>query len=190
MLRLTEPTTGSATQKQPTKDERDIDTMTLCLRMPPLNNKATYTEWYEQVRDFTSKKDVVDGKVKEAGWSEKTFNRKLELVKEKFGDRLVKFGVGQGATYTLLKDAKAKEGVQPEARTTANQETVSPKAQSRHPPLGDDSDDSAFGGQSSTVNHCHDGGDSGSRESRTGENPVVETDLEKAARDHLNATKH
>jgi hypothetical protein len=43
---------------------------------------------------------------------------------------------------------------------------------------------------STTVNHCRDGGDSGSRESRTGENPVVETDLEKAARDHLNATKH
>jgi hypothetical protein len=189
-IAVTELITGSAIQKQQTKDERDIDTMTLCLRMTPLNNKATYTEWHEQVHDYTSKKVVdKDGtlRVIKEGWSEKTFNRKLELMKEKFGARLVKRGDGQGAIYTLLlaKDA------QPEAnqRTTANPETVSPKALSRHPLKGDDSDDSGFGGPSSTVNYCHDGGDSGSRETRTGEN-LVESELEKAARDQLNATKH
>jgi hypothetical protein len=84
-LAVTELTTGSATQKQSTKDERDADTMTLCLRMPPLNNKATYTQWRERVRDFTSKKEVVGGKVKvvKEGWSQNTFDSKLKLVKKK-----------------------------------------------------------------------------------------------------------
>jgi hypothetical protein len=164
--------------------------------MPPLNNKATYTEWYERVRDFTSKKDVVDGKVKvtKQGWSKKTFDRKLELVKKKYGNQLVKTGDGQGATYALLpvKDAKAKEGVQPESRgsSTVNQFTVSPEAASRQSLMGIDAGDAASQEPPSSVNQRHDGSDAGSRESGTEANPIAETDLEKAARDHLNATKH
>ena len=61
-----------------------------------------------------------------------------------------------------------------------------------NPLIGDDSDDSAFEGPSSTVNHCHDSGDSGSRETRTEANPVAENSLLDAALRQLNAetTKH
>jgi hypothetical protein len=162
--------------------------------MSPLNNKATYSQWYERARDFTSKKNVVDGKVIKEGWSKKTFDRKLEMVKKKYGDRLTKTGDGQGATYTLLSSAKDKEGVQPERQgsSTVNQFTVSPEVASRQSLMGIDADDAASQGPSSSVNQRHDGGDAGSRESRTGENPVAESSVLDEALGQLNAetTKH
>jgi hypothetical protein len=90
-------------------------------------NKATHTEWCKAAHDYTTRrKKGPDGVVTviRKGWSDATFNRKLDLAKEKWGSRLIQTGTGQGATYSLM------EGVQPaeaggEAET---QEPLSPKA--------------------------------------------------------------
>jgi hypothetical protein len=58
--------------------------------------------------------------------------------------------------------------------------------------LGIESGESAFGGQSSTLKYSHESGESGSCESRTGENPVAENSVLDEALGQLNAetTKH
>jgi hypothetical protein len=172
---------GSApAKKQFTKDERDLDAMQRTLEL--CGNKATHAQWCKAAHDYTAiRKKGTDGVITviKKGWSDGTFNNKLTLARQVWGPRLVKSGEGQGATYTLLQPG-APEAITP--KTTPVQPLQS------HPLRGDESAWGGFEGPQSTPKHSNQSDWSGSRETRTGENPVAETDLERLARENL--TKH
>jgi hypothetical protein len=173
-------------EKKPPKEERDLQQMERFLIS--LGGKATYSRWFETARDLTAQKK--DGKIIKDGMSRKTFDRRLKELKKQ--GRVTVNGEGQGAVYSWVKPEDRPKGVQPErTEGTATQEKTA-VTNYRHvtPLMGSDGGDGGFGDQTSTVKHRQTENDGGSRETRTGANPVVETDLERMARDHLNATKH
>jgi hypothetical protein len=190
-------TTASAhTEKKPLKEVRDLSQMEFILERL-LKNKATRTAWMKAMQNQTSSKD---GK---GGWSEATFDRRLNKLKTQ--GRVSSTGdlnkPQQGDEYSVAYTEQAKANRAKAYGTTSTTATgngkdsqtekqPSPKAPSPHPLKGDEGDEGTFLGAASTLKHPHERNEGGSRESRTGENSVVETDLEKAARDQLNATKH
>jgi hypothetical protein len=101
---------GAPAEKRSTKAERNLETMEFVLDFH-LGNKATFTEWFEKVHEFTSKKEK--GKVVKEGWSETTFRRVLKMLKDQ-GRVIVT--AGQGEYYSLVYSEQAKRarsGVQP-----------------------------------------------------------------------------
>jgi hypothetical protein len=115
----------------------------------------------------------------------------------KYGDRHTKTGDGQGASYTLLpvKDAKAGEGVQPESQEGSDPNQENHPSQTTPTPSPYKETGVVRGGfdwPQGTPKHPDGGSWGGSRETRTGENPVAESSVLDEALPQLNAetTKH
>jgi hypothetical protein len=170
------------TGKPPTKEEQDLSRMESALVC--IGNKATYTQWFEEVHKWTTTKGK-DGKARE-GWSDSTFQRKLRKLKEQ---GRVTGGENQGDCYSMLfteRAQRARKGVQPdkpggasEERAASQKTTVNNHSHS-HLLKRDDCDDCGFGTARAQSNDSHQETDCGSPESGNCPDPaVVMTDLEK-----------
>ena len=176
VLAVKECVAGSQAGAKPTKEEEDLNKMTTVLIC--LGNKATYTQWFEEVQRWTATKDA-DGKVIKEGWSQKTFDRKLSKLKE-LGR--VAGGENQGDCYSFAP--KAKRGVQPDK--DLGREKEGPRSEestvtnNRHvtPFKGGDGGDGSFRDRQAPSNHRQNENDGGSPESRADQDSVAMTDLE------------
>jgi hypothetical protein len=159
-----------------------------------IGNKATYTQWFEEVHRWTTTKNK-DGEVIK-GWSDSTFQRKLRKLKEQ--GRVIGGG-DQGDCYSVVHTEQAQQaraGIQPEGPGEPSEEgadsqdsTVNNHSHS-HPLKGDDCGDCDFGTVKAQSNHSQNENDCGSSESRTApDSSVAKTDLEQEIWESLKKSK-
>jgi hypothetical protein len=90
---------GAPAAKPMTKEARNLESMEWCLDI--LGGSATRAEWYEEVKNFTAKRE--NGKIVKEGWSEDKFDRlRRKLVEQ----GRVTGGGAQDVCYELVKAAK------------------------------------------------------------------------------------
>jgi hypothetical protein len=180
---------GAPAEKRPTKVQRNLETMEFVLDFH-LGNKATFTEWFEKAHDFTARKEK--GKVVKQGWSETTFRRHLNKLKEQ-GRVIVTAGQGEYYSLAYTEQAKrARSGVQPDGPDGSagppegGEESQSQTTATPLPLQGSGESGGSFGDRQPPPNDRQSENGGGSSGSRTGpDSSVAMTDLEKQIWENL-----
>jgi hypothetical protein len=165
---------GAPAAKMKSKEDEDLDIMQFLLACF-LGNRATHTQWLEEMQKYARGPNGKEAK----GWSEASFNRRLDTLKER---GRVTGGGAQGEYYSVVA-ARLARGHATDTGGASASEAVSEPNQSHQnrshliPLKGNETGETGFEGQKAVSKQSHETGETASREGGNESNSVASPGL-------------